>query len=271
MELEAMVQEEFNVHIVFRVKENLFSVNGLDVLTILQMPQKLINIPHAPDYIRGSFRNLEDIVSVVDLRRFFDWTTIEQEYESFVQMIDQRKWDHMNWVETLKMCRRTGEPFHLAKDCHQCALGKWRDNYHTELVSINRLLNELDVPHGELHALADTVLSGTEETESVLERMDSELVPSVLELLDTMKQEFRDREFREMVVLLRGDAHIALTVDEVLGVESLPRKSLGNAPLMRRESTYVRAVRERNDSELVMELDIPLLMADIQLCDPNKL
>ena len=267
-----MVQEEFDIHIVFRVKDNLFSVKGSDVLSMMPLPEKLLNIPHAPEYIRGSFHNLGEIVSVVDLRRFFNWTTVEQEYNIFAQMIEQRKWDHMNWVETLKACCRTGEPFGLAKDCHNCALGKWRDNYKTEAHSINRLLRDLDIPHRELHELADTVLQGTEESERVLARMERELVPEVLKVLDTMKEDFRDREFREMVVLLQGKAHLALTVDEVLGVESLNRYGLGGAALVRKEKTYVCTVRQRpSDRELVMELDIPLLTTNIELHNQTQL
>lgn len=266
MELEAMAHEEFNMHIVFRVKESLFSINGQDVLSIQQLPEKLLNVPHAPNYIRGSFNNQGEIISVVDLRRFFEWTTVGQEYEEFIQMIDQRKQDHIHWVETLRECRENGGAFVLAKDCHHCALGKWRDNYRTEAHSINRLLDELDVPHEELHALADRVLKENAESEQTLERIEHELMPKVLDVLETMKEAFRDREFREMVVILRGDARLALTVDEVLGVESLDQHGFGWAPLMRRERNYVRTVRERTiDRELVMELDASRLVEDVEL------
>ena len=267
MEVKASVPEELNMHIVFRVKKNLFSINGGDVLSIQKLPKKLLHIPYAPDYVRGSYQNLGEIVTVVDLRRFFEWNTSEEEYDAFTNMIDQRKSDHIHWVETLKTCRRTGKAFTLAKDCHQCALGKWRDTYETDVPTINRLLNALDKPHAELHSLADHVLQDTEESsERILTRMDEELVPEVFKILDTMKEDFRDHEFREMVILLRGGLRVALTVDEVLGVETLRKQISGGLPLMRQGKNYIRGVRQRmGDDELVMELDIPLLSSNLDL------
>ena len=50
----AKVNEEFNMHSVFRIKDTLFSINGSDILSIQQFPEKLLNVPHAPSYLRGS-------------------------------------------------------------------------------------------------------------------------------------------------------------------------------------------------------------------------
>lgn len=248
--------KEFQISIVFRIKETLFSVSSEDVLSIQQLPSKLLDVPHALKYLRGSYKSLGEIFSVIDLRSFFEWVTIEQEYDKFTQMIDQRKQDHMNWVGTLKHCKKTGERFTLAKDCHQCALGKWRDQYHTDAPTIQRLLRDLDVPHQELHALADDALKNTEESDRILEKVELELMPKVLQVLESMKTDFRDREFREMLLLLRGESHIALVVDEVLGVEKLSQHSMDASALVGQKRNYVRCVRERlTDQSMVIELD----------------
>ena len=258
--------DELNMHIVFRVKEALFSINGSDILSIQQFPDKLLNVPHAPGYLRGSHKHLGDIFSVIDLRKFFDWSTIQQEYDAFTEMIDLRKQDHVNWVEALRKSHKHGEKFHLARDCHQCALGKWRDGYQTNSPVIQRLLRELDTPHGELHAMADRILGDQEAGDKLLEQIDRKLVPEVLKILDMMKQDFRDREFREMLLLLRNEACVALTVDEILGVEPLSQQRFERSTLAGFEKDYIRGIRQRTSSEeLVIELDVPMLLSHMEL------
>ena len=184
-------------------------------------------------------------------------------------MIDQRKKDHMNWVDTLRQCRTEGKAFPLARDCHGCALGKWRDNYRTEEPSINFLLHKLDIPHAKLHELADAAMEQSEKGDATIAQMDTELVPAVLEILEEMKQDFHDREFKEMVLILREEKKnqkIALIVDEVLGVESLQQQALGGTPLTNREKNYISGILMReSDNSLIMNLDIDLLYAGIQL------
>ena len=264
----AQEMEEHNMHIVFRVKDVLFSVNGSDVLTIEQIPDKLLGIPHAPDYLRGSLKHLGEIFSVIDLRKFFEWTTIQQEYDEFVHMIDQRKQDHVNWVDALRRSHRHGETFGLARDCHQCALGRWRDGYRTNSPVIQRLLRELDGPHSELHTMADRVLGNPEEGDELLQQIDGSLVPSVLTILETMKQDFRNREFREMLLLLSNEARVGLTVDEILGVEPLGQQRLQRTSLAGFEQDYICGIRQRvATDELVIELNVPILLSRLAIND----
>lgn len=268
MELDHVVQEMFHTYIVFRIKENLFCITGQVVQSIQQLPEKLLTVPGAPDYVRGSFKNLGEIVSVVDLRKFFDWKTAQEEYHEFSDMIEQRKKDHIHWVDTLRDCHANGKTFPLAKDCHGCALGVWRDNYRTDAPTINFLMNKLDVPHAKLHSLADAAMD-PEKGEEVLEQMDTELVPAVLQILEEMKEDFREREFKEMVLILREEKKsqkVALIVDEVLGVESLHHQGIAGTPLTNQQKNYLRGILLReSDNSLVMDLDIDLLYNGIQL------
>ena len=269
MAFEHAAHELFHTYIVFRIRENLFCITGQVVQSIQKLSEKLLTVPGAPEYVRGSFKDMGEIVSVVDLRRFFEWKTVEEEFVEFSEMIEQRQKDHINWVDTLRSCRAEGRTFPLSKDCHGCALGIWRDNYHTEEPSINFLLHKLDVPHARLHELADEAMDLSEKGEAVIAQMNGELVPSVLEILEDMKKDFHDREFKEMVLILREEKKgqkIALIVDEVLGVESLHRQALGGTPLTNREKNYISGGLQReSDESLIMNLDIDLLYAGIQL------
>ena len=52
-------------HLVFRIKDQLFSVNVDHVSSIIQLP-KLFKVPQAPDYISGVINVEGDVIPVVD-------------------------------------------------------------------------------------------------------------------------------------------------------------------------------------------------------------
>ena len=73
-----------------------------------------------------------------------------------------------------------------------------------------------------------------------------------------------------MLLFLRGETHVALIVDEVLGVEVLSQHGMDATSLIGQKRNYVRCVRERlSDQELVMELDIPLLTSHLKRVIPQ--
>ena len=73
----------------------------------------------------------------------------------FEQMIDDRKQDHINWVNELERYMVEGGSFKLARDPHQCALGKWYDHFTTDNMSVTNLLKKIEEPHENLHKAAD--------------------------------------------------------------------------------------------------------------------
>ena len=131
---------------------------------------------------------------------------------------------------------------------------------------IQRLLRDLDTPHGKLHSMANEILGNQETGDEMLEQIDRKLVPEVLTILDTMKQDFRSREFREMLLLLRNEACVALTVDEILGVEPLSPKRFERTTLAGFEKDYILGIRQRaTTEELVIELSVPVLLSHLEL------
>ncbi len=69
---------------------------------------------------------------MMDLRITFGLKPIVEECKDFEQMIDARKQDHIHWVNELERYIKEGGSFTLAKDSHQCAFGKWYDNFTTD-------------------------------------------------------------------------------------------------------------------------------------------
>lgn len=255
-------------YVVFRVKDSIFSINGQDIQSIQELPEKVTAFPHAPAYVRGSVKDLGQVISVVDLRALFGWPTVEQEYQEFSGMIDARKQEHLTWVDTLRRCYQEHTPFPLATDAHKCRLGMWLDRYQAQSPVIGYHFSQISEPHKTLHELAHTVLSEDDNQErslDILTHMDQTLAPQILGLLDEMKQSFQSLEFREMMLVLRGESPLCLTVDEVLGVEPLTRQTLSGTPMTDRNRAFICGIQSwSKGDDLIMELDVPALRSYVE-------
>lgn len=254
-------------HVIFRLKNELFSVLGKYVSTIQKYPDAVIQIPHAPYYVRGSFSYQGQTISIVDLRLLFGWQSLDDEYAAFSEMIEQRKNDHMNWVRTLEACLKEDKPFPLATDSHQCALGKWRDTFTTKSSSIAHQLQKIDAPHEALHHAAIEAIEcsdqcGSAEDEAhkkrIIQRLTENLMPQILSLLDETKDIFRNFEYREMVLVLGGEQPIGLLVDEVIAVDDLTYEKESDLSASTKAKGMIQAIqRYDKTNELVLELDVP--------------
>lgn len=259
-------------YVVFRVKDSIFSINGQDIQSIQELPEQVTAFPHAPAYVRGSVKDLGQVISVVDLRSLFGWPTVGQEYQEFSGMIDTRKQEHLTWVDTLRRCYQEHTPFPLATDSHKCKLGMWLDHYQAQSPVIAHHFSQISEPHKTLHELAHTVLSGdggqegcSQRSLEILTHMDRTLAPQILGLLDEMKQSFQALEFREMMLVLRGESPLCLTVDEVLGVGPLTRQPLSGTPMTDRSRTFICGVQSWSKvDDLIMELDVPALRSYVE-------
>lgn len=216
--------------IVFKIKDGLYSINSKYVITIMQLIDYEA-VPESSPAIMGIMPFRGGVISLIDLRTVFGMVSLKQEYEEFAGMLEMRKQDHIHWVKTLESSVNTGEPFTLATDPHQCAFGKWYDNYTSDKQSINFLLRKIDEPHRKLHEAAHEVQECSQECDHcqraeclkiVLERVEKEYMTQVLHLLDEAKEEFMI-SYREMILVLKDDENreIGIVVDEVLGVEDL--------------------------------------------------
>lgn len=254
-----------STYLLFRVKDHIFSIQTTDVYKIQNADKAILPLPDTPDYVRGSFQTANGLFSVIDLRRLFEWGTKEQETHDFFEMIEARKRDHVNWVNELRKSHSQKTPFMLSKDCHRCALGVWRDNYDTKNLSIQHLFTRLDIPHSRLHELADDALKDGTHAIQVMKEVETDLMPQILAILDEMKTGFQEHIFRDMFILLQGDANIALVADEVLNIESAREISVCDASQMPVQNILIKNILQRTtDSVLVMELDIDNLITKLQ-------
>lgn len=221
--------------IVFKLQHGLYAINSKRVSSIMQLP-KYESLPDTPPYITGVFSYAKQAVPLLDLRIVLSMPTLQEEYQEFVSMLEQRKRDHIHWVDELERSTLENREFTLATDPHKCAFGKWYDNYRSDNNTINFHLRKIDEPHKALHKAAFEVenCSGacntcvrTECLKNVFERVKEVEMPAILDLLEEAKEVFRDA-YREMVLVLQDEElgiSAGIMVDEVLSVESLTEVS----------------------------------------------
>lgn len=86
-----MIMENAEKHLVFRIKEQLFTIHVPHVNTIIKMP-RLFKVPQAPDYILGVINLEGDVIPVIDTAKKLSMGEIEIHEKSQV-IIMQRKFE----------------------------------------------------------------------------------------------------------------------------------------------------------------------------------
>lgn len=251
-------------YILFKIADSTYCINSKYIATIVQLPE-YSEIPASPDNVTGMFKYRDRVIQMLDLRITLGLKPISEEYKEFEQMIDARKQDHIQWVKELERFINEGGSFNLAKDPHQCALGKWYDNFTTDNSAVIHHLKKLEEPHYKLHKAAEEAelcKKNCEECEreeclfTILSKVKNESMPTILKLLDHTKELFQLTLFKEMVLIM-DDTNWGIVVDEILAVEDLNILSDRDKEPIVEHCSYINRVMEREKEKgLIFELNI---------------
>lgn len=248
--------------IVFKVGDMTCAVDGASVISIQRMEEFTLT-PHTPDEIFGSINFRNQVISILDLRTVFGLPTRIKEYSDFIKMLDQRKQDHIKWVNTLKESVKNNTPFPLATNPHMCAFGKWYDKYNNPNKKIMFHLDRIRDPHNKLHYAALDVAKiqekdcseqeKNEQIQDILRKVESEYMATVVGLLDSAKTIFKDI-YQTMLIVLDDAEPIAVAVDEVIAVTNLKEVAVEKESLM--HGTMVqRFLKGKNDDDIIYHLN----------------
>jgi len=270
-------QEEIDFPwLVFRLKDNLYTVNSKLITSIVIMPDDITNVPNVPNYIKGLIHLRGSVIPLIDLRLLFKIKSVKEEYEEFKNMIDNRKEDHLNWVNEFERSVKFNEKFKLNTDPHECAFGKWYDNFSTDIEAVNFNLKKLDEPHKKIHQAVENANNCSKDCDNcdrekclklVVEETKEKNMPFMMNLLDEIKDIFK-MHYREMVVILeKNNSYVGITVDEVLSVENIvPFEETDEIRKMCKDK-YVSGVAksEKNDDVLlILDEDKIMNMTEFQ-------
>lgn len=207
------------------------------------------------------------------MRKTFHFPSVDDESETFGKMIEQRKNDHIKWIDAFERCYNTGEKFNLAVDPHKCAFGKWYDQFSKGTHSITFHIKKIEEPHKLLHESAAEIINSmnrgeNKKAEALFKKLKNEYYPRVIAVLDEVKAVYRST-YRETVVVLSDEKQmLGLLVDEVLAVDKVePVIGGGNMNLLSQSRFFKRVVQ--ND-----KIDMEILIVDeeelLKLSDVNS-
>ncbi len=264
--------KSLDLWLTFYLNGTIYAIDCIYVRSISLLPQKLTEVSDVPEYIRGIIRFYNDIITIVGLRELFGMKTIKEEIEEFEEIMDERKNDHISWVNTLNNCIKTGDKFTLTDDPHKCKFGEWYDNYKSEIPTVNFHLKKLAAPHKRLHNLAKgincLISSPSSEAKAKLEEISKNVsniyMPKLINLIDETKNVYSEAMKEMMVVIENTQTSSAFVMDEIIGVEKL--KIIQYPGKMEEidspEYIYSIAQSENSDS-IIMILDVPKILNKI--------
>lgn len=215
--------------LVFKLKNQYFAIKSEEVNGIFRLNQEVTPMKETSDYLRGVINVRGNMVPLLELRKVFGMESFVHEHDTFSNMMDLRMQEHRNWVLELKRCVKDNDIFNYTTDPHQCALGKWYDNYKTDNNNVRFHLNKIDEPHQELHKTAKRIFEEQEKgkdsqqqvIDELLSECEHEYMQSVLTLLEQTKEVLKD-SYREMcITVTNDDKRLGVIVDQVVSVEML--------------------------------------------------
>ncbi|MBL8230756.1 MAG: chemotaxis protein CheW [Bryobacterales bacterium] len=211
--------------LIAQLGQQLYGVRCGVVREMVIMPE-VCAVPGVPGYVRGVMNLRGRVTPLVDLRVRLGMRSSVGDLEAMCDLMQQRAQDHRRWLEELEACVKENRRFGLARDPHQCAFGKWYDQFRTDNIVVAALLKRFDAPHQRVHALAaevdDLVGQGcARQALNLLNSARSTVLSRMLGLFSELQETLRECH-REIAILIDGECgSFAVSVDAPVAVETL--------------------------------------------------
>ncbi|MEZ6002767.1 MAG: CZB domain-containing protein [Planctomycetota bacterium] len=216
----------------FTLGETAYAVPLHEILAVNSMPDQWMRMP------TGSCDTVKVIeyrgrpTEMIDFAAYLGVRSSSEAKLEIAELLEQRERDHVLWIEALEDSIKNGTPFTKATNPHECAFGKWYDNYETKEEGFAELMAKFDAPHRRIHSLAETLL-GIAETDQkrALAQLEVERNTTLAEmrrLFASARQHLR-RLARRVVLFLTVDGStpaLGLALDEINDVRRFYRSQL---------------------------------------------
>lgn len=257
--------------VVFKIEDKCYSIPSQYVESIIKM-ETVTKLPSEPDYVKGIIKYRDRVYKVIDLRKVFGFSAMEDKISSFDELLKSRKQDHLNWLDELENSVKEKRPFNLTTDPTKCAFGKWYYNFKTDDISLKEHLDKFEIPHSSIHKIALQVEkfqknNEYDKIEQLITKTKENVLASLVKLFDNVTQYYRKSVSELLIILHKDNFRTAFTVDEVLTVEYLreiDKKDFESNLFNQVSSKVVVNLAKRSNDELVLQLsDEALVTADV--------
>ena len=163
----------------------------------------------------------QEQISLYNFSRLMGAASQREECQQLVELMAQRRQDHIDWIEALEHSIETGSDFQKATDPHQCSFGRWYDSYRSRDEELKAILAQFDAPHKKIHSLAGELLklADTDDGKTLaLQRLEEERHSTLKLLLRLFSQATARLEdmLKPVVVILNANGHTyAIELDSI--------------------------------------------------------
>ena len=218
------------LHVIITVNEQFFGI-PVDCIQEMAVMPKVTGVPSAPASVRGVVNLRGRVLPVIDLRIRLGIPSCLVERRQLIEMLEERKQDHLKWIKELKSAVEDNHPFKLAVDPHQCAFGQWYYSFNdstqtAQCMKLSGEMRKLEDPHARIHAVAEKALALAaqgqhEEAMAVIHSTEETVLSALVKLFSEIK-EVINTETREIALLINSDGRQAVAaVDSVVAVETI--------------------------------------------------
>ncbi len=168
----------------FWIGDSLFAINLDQVLSVEQDSSTIRSDPFSGRGALGIVSHRGIPVRVFDFAEFLGVNSCSDQKQELVDALAAREQDHVDWLNALEHTIKTDAVFTKARDPHQCAFGKWYDQFQTRDEELKDILEQFDVPHKRIHSLADQLLAIKEngDRDTALKLLETERITTLAQL-----------------------------------------------------------------------------------------
>lgn len=216
--------------LIFSLCNHVYAIHSRYVTSIIVPPERITAVPDAPEIYRGLVDIRGEVYPILDMRMLFKYISLDKECEEFIETMDLREKDHIEWAEELKRCVKEDCDFTLTTNPDACKFGVWYNEYKKHATNADFALTKIEKPHAELHRTAELIAEARKLPDSIekkrridelLNLVTEEYVPEIVAIIDEAKRRYRSFYRETMVLLSTGESTLAIVVDKVLAVDTV--------------------------------------------------
>ena len=160
--------------VIFDIRKQLYAISTRLVTGIMTIPP-VIHVANAPDMFLGACNVRGDVIPVLNTRKMLGFGSADKEAEETIQLLEEKKDEHVMWITVLRRSVEGGRRFTLPLEPTGTSFGRWYYGFIRKNTPIADELKKAEASHSEMHDYVKKI--------DGLRGADGSYDPSAMELL----------------------------------------------------------------------------------------
>lgn len=244
---------------VFKINGNSYAIDCAYVDYIGFIEKKdLTHIADANESVKGIFKFNGKIVTLLNLRAVLGFSSVSEEREIFMDLLENIKNDCRTVGETLKSAIEKREKFTLSINSFKQKFDEWYDDTESKQSSIIFQLlkiDELYVKFEDFSEKYNKIYEKNDEDYSqklseILEDVNNICMTEVENVFEETKNIFNNMIRENYICINEKTVSVAFAIDEIIGIEKL--KIISDS----KETDYICGVAKDKKDSIIMIIDV---------------